>query len=95
MPPVSCAFPAPGGVCSCPGFSARFQTELRPLVPDTCDLGVFAPQVGAWPAADEGDLLPFLTWILVCLPLVSLPVSRPTAERPVTVSPRPLCRTPP
>ncbi|KAG1671132.1 hypothetical protein FOA52_005384 [Chlamydomonas sp. UWO 241] len=32
-----------GGLCACPGFSKRFRSELRPLVPDTFDLGVCAP----------------------------------------------------
>ena len=32
-----------GGVASCPGFSTRFQSDLRPLVPDTYDLEVFSP----------------------------------------------------
>jgi len=33
-----------GGVAACPGYSKRFSSDLRPLVPDTYDLEVFAPQ---------------------------------------------------
>jgi hypothetical protein len=36
---------ATGGVAACPGYSKRFSSDLRPLVPDTYDLEVFAPQV--------------------------------------------------
>lgn len=40
-----------GGLTACPGFLPRFQSELRPLVPDTMDLEVFMaqnPALTAW-----------------------------------------------
>jgi hypothetical protein len=37
-----------GGLCACPGFSDRFQSELRPLVPDTFDLGTPLDVTRTW-----------------------------------------------
>eukprot|EP00955_Chlamydomonas_euryale_P077168 362866-Chlamydomonas_euryale.AAC.39 len=36
-----------GGVAACPGLADRFRSELRPLVPDVYDIGVFAPETPA------------------------------------------------
>jgi actin-related protein 6 len=32
-----------GGAASCPGFASRFLSELRPMVPDDCEVGVYSP----------------------------------------------------
>ena len=32
-----------GGGASCPGFASRFLSELRPMVPDDCEVGVYSP----------------------------------------------------
>lgn len=34
-----------GGMVQCPGFTERFNRELRPLVLDTYDLNVWSPPV--------------------------------------------------
>lgn len=46
-----------GGVTQCPGFAARFERDLRPLVPEHDDLCVTAPPDPVLAAWQGGSLL--------------------------------------